>query len=133
MGDTAYIDAGAGNTAQTRKVIEQTAEILGERMQVSDEALNKRIDERVNSALNKFRLSMFAVAFAQMVPAFGAAYYIGGISQQMNDALDTIKDQQLILAGRGEWMNRRESWEQEVERWAEPKGFLPPRERKETR
>ena len=43
--------------------------------------------------------------------------------------LDILKKQQTELEKRGVWMNERERWEQGIEQWAAPKGFVPPRYR----
>ena len=54
-------------------------------------------------------------------------FFLGGIYSTNTAALDSIRKVQTVLEKRGAWMSERERFEQAVEQWAEPKGYVPPR------
>lgn len=58
-----------------------------------------------------------------------ALFFLGGIYTKIDTSLALQQQQQSELGKRGQWMAERQRWEDRVEQWAIPKGFVPPRYR----
>lgn len=124
-----------GNAEQIRSIFEQVVDARMRTLPTSPEFnqhVDKRIDERVDTAIAKLKLWLFGSLLANVACLLPIIFFLGGIYSTNSSALQNLEKQQAVIAARGDWMAERESWEQAVEIWAGPQGFRPPRERQRT-
>ena len=91
--------------------------------------LHKQIDTKIDAAVTKMKFWVISAVLTQIAAMLPVIFFLGGIYSTNAAALDILEKQQSVLEQRGAWMNEREKWEQSVEGWAGPKGFVPPRYR----
>ncbi len=85
---------------------------------------DKLTEERVMARLTKIILFQLLAA---LMPAAVVIWQLAGINANANASLDLLKHQQDELDKRAKWMQERQRWEDSVEMWAGPKGYIPPR------
>ena len=129
-----------GNAEQVRAVATQLADAFAQnQMPASDqlrhleERIDAKIDAKVDAAVVKMKFWVISAVMTQVVAMLPIIFFLGGIYNTNNTALEMLRKQQGLLEKRGEWMNQRDRWEQSIEQWAEPKGYQPPRYRESAR
>jgi hypothetical protein len=127
-----------GNAEQVRLIAAQVAEAMelsrggGWKREITSlkEDLERDIDVKIDSAVTRMKFWVISAVLAQVVPLVPIIFLLGGIYATNNAALELMKKQQEVLESYGARMNERDIWQQGVEQWAGPKGFVPPRERR---
>ena len=125
-----------GNVEQVRVIAAQIAEAMSIRqgglhddIEKLKEQLDHRIDSKIDAAVTKMKFWVISAVLTQIVAMLPVIFFLGGIYTTNTAALDSIRKVQTVLEKRGTWMSERERFEQAVEQWAEPKGYVPPRYR----
>lgn len=132
------IDQGAfdGNAEQVRSIAGQMASAFGRGIEEERHLLaevDSRIKAQVEAMGDRLKLWVLGGILTQIVMVLPIIFFLGGIYSTNNATLELIRKQQATLERRGGWMSERERWEQGVEQWAGPKGFVPPRYREQPR
>lgn len=96
-------------------------------MSVLADEIKTYIDDRDTAVEQRVKYWVIGAVLAQVVALLPVIFFLGGIYQNANSSLELLKAQQRELAQRGSWMQDRERWEYAVEIWARPKGFEPPK------
>lgn len=127
-----------GNATQVRMIAAQIASAMeeardGGSWQKAIEGLKKDlesdIDVKIDNAVTRMKFWVISAVLTQLLAMLPVIFFLGGIYSTNNAALAILNKQQAEIERRGQWMNERERWEQGVEQWAAPKGFVPPRYR----
>ena len=129
-----------GNAEQVRAVATQLADAFGqnqnnvpEQLRQLEARIDAKIDSKIDAAVTKMKFWVISAVLTQIVAMSPVIFFLGGIYNTNNTALDLLRKQQSVIEKRGDWMNEREKWEQSMELWAGPKGYEPPRYRGATR
>lgn len=129
-----------GNAEQVRRIATQIMEAaegrekpLREEFQRLEQSLDSKIAAAVHLSENKLKLWVIGGVLTQLVAALPVIFFLGGIYNTNNSALDMLRKQQTILDQHSEWMYQRERWGQAVELWGEPKGLRVPTDRRTIR
>ena len=85
--------------------------------------------ERDNAVETRMKLWVIGATLTQVLALVPVIFFLGGIYSKIDASLDLQNQQQTELNKRGEWMQERQRWEDSVEMWAVPKGYVPPRYR----
>ena len=125
-----------GNAEQVRAVATQLADAFGqnqnnvpEQLRQLEARIDAKIDSKIDAAVTKMKFWVISAVLTQIVAMSPVIFFLGGIYNTNNTALDLLRKQQSVIEKRGDWMNEREKWEQSMELWAGPKGYQPPRYR----
>ena len=125
-----------GNVEQMRAVVSQIVEAQELRKGgVHDEIvtlkadIERDIERKIDAAVTKMKFWVISAVLTQVAAMLPVIFFLGGIYSTNTAALDSIRKLQTVLEQRGVWMSERERFEQAVEQWAEPKGYVPPRYR----
>ena len=125
-----------GNAEQVRLIAAQIAEAMSNRqgglhddIEQLKKELDHRIDSKIDAAVTKMKFWVISAVLTQIVAMLQVIFFLGGIYTTNTAALDSIRKLQAVLEQRGVWMSERERFEQAVEQWAVPKGYVPPRYR----
>lgn len=125
-----------GNTSQVRLIAGQIATAMEEARDGSSwrkdiealkKALEQDIDSKIDAAVTRMKFWVISAVLTQVITFLPVIFFLGGIYTSNNQALELMQKQQTVLEKRGAWMNERERWEQGIEQWAGPQGFVPPR------
>ena len=127
-----------GNAAQVRLIAAQIAGAMEEArdggswrqdIEKLKKDLEHDIDTKIDSAVTRMKFWVISAVLTQVVALLPVIFFLGGIYNSNNQALDLMRKQQSMLEQRGVWMSERERWEQSIETWAEPKGYVRPQYR----
>ena len=125
-----------GNAEQVRAVATQLADAFGqahnnmpEQLRQLELRIDAKIDDKVDSAVAKMKFWVVSAVLTQVLAMIPVIFFLGGIYSTNSDALAMLQKLQVVIEKRGNWMNERVQWEQSMETWAEPKGYVPPRYR----
>lgn len=125
-----------GNAEQVRAIATHLADAFGktqhempEQLKQLEHRLEEKIDAEMQSVLTKMKFWIVSAVLTQVLALSPIVFFLGGIYNTNNAALELLQKQQSVLDKRGEWISERERWEQSVEMWAGPKGYQPPRYR----
>lgn len=124
-----------GNKAQVRMIAEQLAAAFGRGVDEERHLLAEvdlRIKTQVDAAVDRVKLWVLGSVVTQLIGLVPVIFFLGGIYSTNTATLDLIKEQQVAMKNRGEWMNELERRQTSVEQWAKPKGYEPPTYRSPT-
>ena len=123
-----------GNAEQIRAFISQIVEAQElRRGGMHDEIITLKadierdIERKIDAAVTKMKFWVISAVLTQVAAMLPVIFFLGGIYTTNTAALDSIRKLQTVLEQRGAWMSERERFEQAVEQWAEPKGYVAPR------
>ena len=129
-----------GNVEQIRSIIGQSVEAtlmhrggIHEDLESLKAEIDRQMDAKIDAAVTKMKFWVISAVLTQIAAMLPVIFFLGGIYSTNAAALSILEKQQGELERRGAWMNEREKWEQSVEGWAGPKGFVPPRYRNTAR
>lgn len=87
------------------------------------------IKEYINTrdALVEQRIKYWVLVsvLTQVIAILPIIFFLGGIYQSSNNALQMIKDTRDQMVNQQVWMRERENWETSVEMWAQEHGYQP--------
>ena len=94
------------------------------------EDLKAYTDHAVRSAKQDLKVwlmgTLIAFLLSVVVPMGGIVFYLGKISNKLDQSFQTQSAQQATLNDRREWMDRRERVEESLVMWATTKGYAAP-------
>lgn len=91
--------------------------------------LDEDIDRRIAYSEQRIKSWVLAGIAINLLLAISAAiptiFYMGQISSNINQSLQTQRDQQIELAARAKWINDRMIWEAKMEAWMNQRDGRP--------
>lgn len=90
-----------------------------------NEDIKSYIDQRDTVVEQRIKLWILSSLIAQVFALAPIIFFLGGIYQNANTSIEILKNQQVVLASRGQWMLSVDQQQLEIRAWAKTKGFIP--------
>ena len=127
---TEYKETSAADREQIRRAARSVFHVTPDDtvLTLMSAQVDDKIDAKIKTAISSVKLWAFGGVAANLLPFIFLAYEFGQFSETVNRSLEVVERQQTTLEQRGAWMGETDRRIGALEQWAEPQGFVPPRQ-----